>query len=370
MIRQVLIAVTLIALIGRYAKAEPFALGRRTAPLAPDAATHDSSSDSEVPDEPYKPVPEFPPGLFTDGARYRLNDLSGKVVVLLFFDGGDSRFAASVPHYNAIIRLFRDKPVAFFGVQAASIARARADLQDLGLEIPVFADALGVMHLRYRATLSPTRSWHVVIISPAGDIADDDMTADAIESRLQSARWNLRQILEPFDPKLSSAVDLLEAGDYRAAARQITSISDGMDPSAAQSARQMLAVLSAAAQAWRDHAKELPARRAVEAYDLYTRAAPFLSGTDAGKSVTQSLATLKNDSAVRRELAARAMYEMLCSAVSADERVDRSDAVRYCGEIIRTCPGTPTAQSLVAYLDDLGKVRPPATGAVRRRRGR
>ena len=31
-------------------------------------------------------APDFPPGVFTDGGKYSLSDLRGKVVVLYFFE--------------------------------------------------------------------------------------------------------------------------------------------------------------------------------------------------------------------------------------------------------------------------------------------
>jgi hypothetical protein len=35
-----------------------------------------------------EPAPEFPPGMATDGNKYQLADLRGKVVVLYFYESG------------------------------------------------------------------------------------------------------------------------------------------------------------------------------------------------------------------------------------------------------------------------------------------
>src|SRR5688572_6888491 len=120
------------------AVAEPFALGRASVRL--DAAGGGGATADGVEMPMRKTVPEFPPGLFTDGGKYRLNDLGGKVVVLLFYVGGDERFAATAAQRAAVVRHFRDRPVAFFGVQAATIERCRADARRLDLPMPIFAD--------------------------------------------------------------------------------------------------------------------------------------------------------------------------------------------------------------------------------------
>ena len=220
----------LTALFCVHVAAQPFALGRAASKIDQTAVT-----DDKEPGEPRSVVPEFPPGLFTDGGRYRLNDLDGKVVVLLFYDGADSRFAATAANRAAVVRLFAGRPVAFFGVQAATVDQAREDASRLALPMPVFADNLGVLGLRYGVVLTPAKSWRVVIIGPRGEVRHGDMLPDVIEAELKSARWSYREHLSPVDAKLEAAIDSLECGDYHAAARQINAVAQRMDAEAATS---------------------------------------------------------------------------------------------------------------------------------------
>jgi peroxiredoxin len=354
----------------RAAAQPPFVLGG-SPPDLPNA----EGTDSAAREESRNDVPEFPPGLFTDGGKYRLNDLDGKVVILLFYDGADPRFAATAANRKAIVRLFRDRPVAFFGVQAATIDQARADARRLDLPMPVFADTLGVLAQRYGAALTPAKSWRAVIINPRGDVRHDEMLPDVIESALQTAHWTYRDQLAAAaaaaaDPRLEPAIDWLESGNYDQAARHINAVANGMDPKAAAAARQLLSELRAPALAWKTLADEQVATAPIAAYDFYARAALFLTAPDAAERLAKAMKQLEALPEVKSELAARAMLDQLAAAVSKDEQVHKRQAVRYCDEIIRAHPSTPVAQSLVAYLDDLGgaKERLIPGGPVRRRR--
>ena len=360
-------ALLLALLLSARAGAQGFTLGGAPPRTNVNSA---ASTDAEPREDVGNPVPEFPPGLFTDGGRYRLNDLAGKVVVLLFYDGSDPRFAATAAHRAAVVKLFRDRPVAFFGVQAATVDQARSDARRFDLPMPVFADTLGVLALRYRATLAAPKSWHVVIIDPRGDVRHEDMLPSVIESALKTAEWTYRDPLVAIDAKVAAAVDALECGDYEAASRRINAVINGMDPKAAIVARQLLSELRGPALAWKGQADRLASTSPIAAYDLYARAALFLAGCDEAKGLAEAMKRLHASPAVSSELAARVMVDRLGAAVSRDERVQKWDAVGYCDEIIRAYPATAVAQSLVAYLDDLGgaKARPTAGVPIRRKR--
>jgi len=346
--------------------AEPFALGRAGSRID-DTTIADVDRSEEG--ESRIAVPEFPPSLFTDGGRYRLNDLDGKVVILLFYDGSDPRFAATAANRAAVVRLFTGRPVAFFGVQAATVNRAREDARRLGLPMPVFADNLGILALRYRVVLTPAKSWHAVIIGPAGEVRHDEMLPTVIEEALETARWTYRGHLTPVDSKVAPAIDLLESGNYDAAARHIRAVANGMDRKAAGEARQLLTELRGALRAWKDVADRQAAASPIAAYDLYARCALFVTAPDAAKLLADAMKRLEADPAVKSELAARALLEQFAAAVSHDEQVQKQDAVAYCEQIIKAHPATAVAQSLVAYLNDLGgaKSRGVPRAPVRRK---
>ncbi|HYE16956.1 MAG TPA: redoxin domain-containing protein [Tepidisphaeraceae bacterium] len=306
--------------------------------------------------EPAFTLAEFPPGLFTDGGTYKLNECRGKAIVLFFYDPRDPRMQVTVPQRNALVRRFAGKPVVFFGVHAETLSTARFVAAELGLAMPVFADTLGVMHGRYRAGLSASKTWGVVIIDGAGKVAHAEMTEESISKALEKSRATFRD-RQAFEPKLAPAMDLLEAGEYDRAMKAVAALTYGPDRKTVDSARQFQLMVRAECDVWKAEADRLAATDALAAYDLYARIAACFPNSDLSRTVSDPMKKLEARKEVKAELSARAMYAALSAAVSRDERVEKWDAVDYVDQIVRAHPGTPTADRLVAYLDDLGKVK-------------
>jgi peroxiredoxin len=366
--QSLLLVLACSALLTAHAAAQPFRLGGSPAnPPTSTLATPDDARANAV--APAFTLPEFPPGVFSDGAQYRLNDLHGKTIVLFFFDPTDDRAAATLSQRNAVVRQFRDKPVAFFGVQGGSIGSVRAAARVSGLAMPVFADTLGVMAARYNVTLTPARSWHVVIINGQGAIAHEELTIAAVEKTLDTARWDFRSAggSAGYDARLTPALAALESGQYDQAGRMIAAVVDSPDRKVSASAQQLQVAVYGRAQQWKDEADRLRPRHPIAAYDLYTRVASTCPGTGLARAVAEPLKQLEAVRDVADELSARGMYDVLCTAISGDDQVLRSDAAAYCREIIRAYPATPTAERLVKYLEDLGKAHDRNGGAPRRR---
>jgi hypothetical protein len=275
---------------------------------------------------------------------------------LFFYDPRDPRMQVTVPQRNALVRKFAGKPVVFFGVHAETLQTARFVASELGLAMPVFADTLGVMHNRYRAGLSASKTWSVVIIDGAGKVAHEELTEQAIAKALEKSRATFRD-RQAFEPKLGPAMDLLEAGEYDRAMKAVAALAYGPDRKTVDSARQFQLMVRAECDVWKGEADRLSATEPLSAYDLYARVAACFPNSDLSRTVADPMKKLELRKEVKAELSARGMYAMLSAAVSRDERVEKWDAVDYVDQIVRAYPGTPTADRLVAYLDDLGKVK-------------
>ena len=306
--------------------------------------------------EPAFNVIDFPPGLFTDGGNYHLNDIRGKTIVLFFFDPNDARMQATVPQRNALRAKFKDKPVVFLGVQGDTIQTARMAASELGLNMPVFADTLGVMANRYRAGLSANKSWAVVMIDGEGKVAHEEMTEASITKTLEKAHFRYKD-RQTFEPKLASAMELLEVGEYERAMKAVAVLTTGPDRKTVDSARQFQLMMRSECDVWKAEAEKLAATDPQGAYDLYARIIACFPMTDLARTLADPIRKLEARRDVKNELAARYMYGILGGAISRDERIEKWDAVGYCDEIVRAHPGTPVADKLIAYLDDLGKVK-------------
>jgi peroxiredoxin len=346
--------------------AQSFKLGgspARDMPPIPAQAVDENGAANPAPQQVL--LPEFPPGLFSDGRQYRLNDLFGKTIVLFFFDGNDDRALATLSQRNAIVRRFSDKPVAFFGVQVDSIRTVQNTADATDLEMPIFADTLGVLAARYHVTLTRAASWHAVIIDGDGQISDDrELTVAAIEKTLARSKWKYRTGV--YDPRVLPAVNAFESGQYETGARLLNSALDAADRKSADSARSFQTALYARSDQWKAHADALIATDPIAARDLYTRITVTFPCSGMARAVADPLKRLSANQRVRDELAARGMYDVLCGAIAHDEQITRPVAAAYCQQIIRAHPDTPTAERLVKYLDDLGKARDHAAPASRR----
>lgn len=94
---------------------------------------------------------EFPPGLFSDGGHYTLADLKGKAVVLVFFemDYGDNR--GHIADWNKLVDQYKDRPIKFLAVAPhADLAKVQKYVQETKLQMPVYADSLGLMDEEWR----------------------------------------------------------------------------------------------------------------------------------------------------------------------------------------------------------------------------
>src|SRR5688500_14768563 len=93
---------------------------------------------------------DFPPGAFSDGGRYKLSDLEGKVVVLFFYEQNCPSCRASIPARNKVIDQYKDKPVKCLAIAPGdTLAEASGYTRDTKLKMPAFSDLFGVMQTRY-----------------------------------------------------------------------------------------------------------------------------------------------------------------------------------------------------------------------------
>ncbi len=333
------------------------ATGAAPAPAIPATSVE---TPTFAPSKPYVDpgfvLDEFPPGLFSDGGNYRLNDLRGKTIVLFFFDPADARMQATVAQRNATVKKMRDKPVVFFGVQVDTIQRVRSTVYDLGLNMPVFADTLGVMGVRYKAGLTDRKTWSVIVIDGAGKIAHEEMSEASLSKTLDKAAWRYRDRLA-VDAKLAPAMDYLEMGDYEHAMKSAASAAVAADKKTVDAVKLFQSMMRADCEQWKADAERLIATDPQAAWDLYARITACFPGSDLAKAVADPMKKLEARKDIRNEIAARYMYDQLGGAVSRNERIEKWDAIDYCDEIVRAHPGTPTADKLVTYLDDLGKVK-------------
>ena len=294
-------------------------------------------------------APDFPPGVFSDGAHYQLGDFKGKLLVLFFFESECPTCKGLIPQRNEVMAKFKDKPVKFIAVGPHNaLAGVKAYVTETKLAMPVFADNLNIMETLYGQNISLKNIYQFRVISPDGKVVGYEMTAPAIEKALASVQWKYKN--QGYDERLNNIIELLEWNQYGPALNQLRPLRKA--PKAlGESAEKLYQAVKAEGQTWKDQADKLTESQPATAYDLYLKVSTLFAGDDLGKSVTDSLKALKTNKAVVDELAARQQYAQLFRAVPNAQPQQRDQVAQFCMGISTKYPGTPTGEKAKALAE-------------------
>jgi thiol-disulfide isomerase/thioredoxin len=272
---------------------------------------------------------DFPPGVFDDGNRYSLKDLEGKVVVLFFYEKDCPKCRGLIPERNKVVEQYKDKPVKFIAIAASdSLMEARAYAQGTNLQMPVFADALGLMERRYATKISLQNIYQFRIIGPTGDIQAFTMEPKDIDQALAGAKWKYKD--KGFDPRLDPALDRFEWGQYAEGMRMLKPLLKNSKKDIAESAKKLYDAIKTEGEQWLTSADQAASsEKPVEAFDLYTKTATVFQGEDMAKKAADALKKLANNPAVKDELTARRMWDQLCAGSSQARPTQKAEVAEF-----------------------------------------
>ena len=296
-------------------------------------------------------APDFPPGMFTDGGHYSVEDFKGKVLVVYFGCPVCPTNRGSIPGRNKIVEQFRDKPVKFLAITPAAAGEAKGYATETKLEMPCFADGLGVMQQRYGTKISLQNIWQVRVIGPDGVIVGYDMSASEIEKAVASVKWKYKD--DGYDPKLANIVDLLEWNQFVPAMQSLRPFLKQKNKTADSARALYEKVKSTDGAAWASDADAAASDDKIKAVELYSRLAACFPDDDLGKHATEALKTLKKDKAVADEVAARQMYGQLYTAMSRATPNQKTSVINFCMNISQRYPQTPTGQTAAKLAEEL-----------------
>jgi peroxiredoxin Q/BCP len=302
-------------------------------------------------------APDFPPGLFIDGHHYSLSDLDGKAVVLFFYEQDCPTCRGLIPKRNQVVEQYKDKPIKFIAVAAGdSIREAQAYVRETHLEMPVFADNLSLMEKRYGEKISLQNIYQFRVIGPKGKIEEYRMEPAAIDKVLAQVKWKYKD--QGYDPRLNPAIDRLEWGQYTDGMRMLKPFLKNSNKDLAASAKKLYDTLHAQGEQWlTDAAQAEKDEKSVQAYDLYTRVANVFTGEDLAKRAASPLKTLTASTPVKNELAARQMYEQLCTGASRATHRQRDQVAAFAANIATRYPNTPTAEKARQVAQELSRAQ-------------
>ncbi|MEX0776958.1 MAG: redoxin domain-containing protein [Phycisphaeraceae bacterium] len=295
---------------------------------------------------------DFPPGKFSDGGTYQLENFRGKVVVVFLYESNCPRCAGLIPQRNEVVAAYKDKPVVFLAVGAGDSAQSVTSyVRKTGLVMPVFIDPLSVMERRLDVKISMNNIYAFRVIGPDGKISGYDMTPQAIDKALKDVTWKYKE--KGYHEQLNPIIELLEWGQYEKAVPALRQWRSNHKKDVAESAQKLYDAVQAEGQAWKEEADAAVETDPVKAYDLYVKLAAAFKGEDLGKAADAARRPLANNPTVKKELAARPHFDRLNAMMAQAQPANKKSITAYLQELIQTYPDTPTATKAKKLLEDL-----------------
>ena len=97
----------------------------------------------------------------------------------------------------------------------------------------------------------------------------------------------------------------------------------------------------------------------VKAYDLYAKAAAAFNKTEEpGTAAAAGVKALGEDKAVKSELAARKAFAKVNVAMSKSTVQQKGEVAKFCHDVVKKYPGTPTAEKAKSLAGELGQPVP------------
>lgn len=241
--------------------------------------------------------------------------------------------------------------MAFFAVAAGdTLADAKKYVGETRMAMPAYADALSLMEARYGQQISLSNIHQTRVIDPTGKIVAYRFDEPTIEQALQDAKWKFRD--ESDDKKLAVATQLLEWGRYAEGIQRLKPFLK--QKATAESAQKLLDKVKAEVQGWVTEADECKESDPVKAYDLHAKAAAAFGNEEPGKTAAAAVRGLGEDKAVKAELAARKAFAKVNAALARASAQQKGEVARFCHDIVKKHPGTPTAEKARSLAEELG----------------
>jgi hypothetical protein len=222
------------------------------------------------------------------------------------------------------------------------------------MAMPAFADALSLMETRYGQQISLSNIHQTRVIDPTGKIVEYRFEEPAIEKALEDAKWKFRDEVD--DKKLAAVTQLLELGRYAEGVQRLKPFLKRKDT--AESAQKLFDKVKAEVQGWVTEAEESKGSDPVKAYDLYARAAAAFGNEEPGKTAAAAVRALGGDKAVKSELAARKAFARVNGALTKATPQQKGEVAKFCHDIVKKHPGTPTAEKAKSLAEELGQPVP------------
>lgn len=298
-------------------------------------------------------APEFPPGTFSDGKNYSLEELRGRVVVLFFYEQNCPRCAGLIPERNDIVEQYVGQPVTFIAIAAGDTAgEAKAYLKRTGLIMPIFADKLSLMEKLYGTKISLNNIYQFRVIDPAGNVVGYSMDKQTIDRALAGVKQPYAA--QDYHKDLADVVAALNMDMHSISMRQLRRYLSSKDEAVKASAEALSTAVVEQAKGWVQQADALVETDPLQASILYDRASDLFPKENFGKDARTKLKALMSSPAVKNETAARKMYAKMIGAIDKMKPDQTPELIAFAEKIAEKYPDTPTGKRCADLVAKLG----------------
>jgi len=300
------------------------------------------------------PAPDFPPGPFSDGNTYTMNDFRGKV--LFFFEKQCPTCKGTIPARNAIVQALKDKPVKFVAIGPRdTLAEVMGYQKETNLAMPIFADGLGLMEKRHGFQISLKNIYKIRVYNPEGKLVGLDMSKESLEKVIEQTKPAWKYKSADYNAKLNPAIDQFEWNQYATGMKLLGPLRKSTNKTIAESANNLFAAVKKEGEQWKEEAEKAAEEEPVKAYDLYARIASVFAGDELAKSVADPQKKLSTNKAVSAELAARKAFAPFTAMAGKATPALKPQAAKLCQDVAKKYSGTPTGDKAATLADELSK---------------
>lgn len=274
-----------------------------------------------------------------------LSAMSGKSVVLYFFEEDCPGCRAKWPDILAGVREMQSEPVLLIAVNSGSRPEeVLRYVKQVGITVPVIMDPYRTLEKAADVKeVSLNNIWVARMVKPDGtlvSIGGSDIPA-SLKKAAEIASWNV----DPSDlpPEMMGLWRQVEFGDYAAAARQLNRLTRDRRPEIKQAAEKLQSYVDQKRdEAIADAQADLDAGNSWKAYRGFEAIEATFQGNELPDSVSETLSQLKSDDAVKNEMAAMKLWLAAQKTINSG----RAKAARVQGMMKRITdkyPGTEAA---------------------------
>jgi hypothetical protein len=254
-----------------------------------------------------------------------------------------------------LVKAMQGKPVKFIAIGSnMSPVEAITYQKTTGMQMPIFADNLGLMQDRYGFKISLQNIMQFRVVDAAGKINGFGFDEKTISQMIDRAPVEQKYTSMNLDAKFSPVLDLLEYGQYPIAMKQVSTFKKTAKKNDLLAVTSIQEAVKKEADQWAEDAASATEGDPVKAYDLYAKVAGAMPGEPMAKTATASMKKLEANKAVKSELTARTAYSKIAQAMSMATPAAKPAVAHALADITRKYADTPTAIRAQALVDELG----------------